>query len=110
RQRPGDAEHLKAEADELEIQFQFLKTTAIPRRPDDKPTLPPAAGGGAPSGPELEEGTDRDLSMSFSVLKPKGWKRTVIDRSKPGMQDLGFRYSVVDGTGAEIDVDLVSYR
>lgn len=110
RQKLGDPEHLKAEADMVELSFQFLKTTAIPRRPDDKPTLPPAAGGGAPSGPELDEGTDHDLSMSFSVLKPKGWKRTAIDRSNPQMKDLGFRFSVVDGTGAEIDVDLVSYR
>ena len=110
RPRPGDGEHLRSESETIEFGFQFLKTTAIPRRPDDKPTLPAAVGGSGATGPEAEEATDHELSMSFSILKPKGWKRLPFDRTKASERDFGFRYNMSDGTGAEINIDALVYR
>jgi hypothetical protein len=105
-----DPEHIKAESDDMEMNFQFIKTTAIPRKAEDKPVLPPGGGAIAPTGPEVEEKTDTDRSMSFSILKPKGWRPIPFDRTKPAEQYYGVRYDITDSSGAQINFDMFSYR
>jgi hypothetical protein len=105
-----DPEHLKDESVDIQMNFQFIKTTAIPRRQEDKPVLPVSGAGTEPTGADAEEKIDREMAMSFEILKPKGWKRLPFDRSKPSEQYLGFRYDMSDASGAQISMDLYVYR